>query len=183
MQGSASGAPDTIRPYAYLALAVLTAASFLNYLDRQIASILAQSIKADLALTDPLVSAFVTRNHVLMVFETLFALDEHLQLARQLTVDNPSVQAHLAELEPGLQQRKTQVDELIGLAQSQGMAAGQQAAVLQCFDPWAGGRTPPRRGSVRPAPGPGQAKPVPSPAGRLRGGGAGQQQGQQRDRE
>ena len=30
---------------------------------------------ADLALTDPLVSAFITRNHVMMVFDTLFALD------------------------------------------------------------------------------------------------------------
>ncbi len=31
---------------------------------------------ADLALLDPIVSAFVTRNHVMMVYETLFALDE-----------------------------------------------------------------------------------------------------------
>jgi peptide/nickel transport system substrate-binding protein len=31
---------------------------------------------ADLALIDPLVSAFVTRNHVMMVFDTLFALDD-----------------------------------------------------------------------------------------------------------
>src|SRR3978361_1472347 len=31
---------------------------------------------ADLALLDPAVSAFVTRNHVMMVFDTLFALDE-----------------------------------------------------------------------------------------------------------
>jgi peptide/nickel transport system substrate-binding protein len=30
---------------------------------------------ADLALMDPLASAFVTRNHVMMVFDTLFALD------------------------------------------------------------------------------------------------------------
>lgn len=30
---------------------------------------------ADLALLDPMVSAFVTRNHVMMVFDTLFALD------------------------------------------------------------------------------------------------------------
>ncbi len=30
---------------------------------------------ADLALLDPLASAFVTRNHVMMVFDTLFALD------------------------------------------------------------------------------------------------------------
>ena len=32
---------------------------------------------ADLALLDPAVSAFVTRNHVLMVFDTLFAWDEN----------------------------------------------------------------------------------------------------------
>lgn len=31
---------------------------------------------ADLALPDPAVSSFVTRNHVLMVFDTLFAMDE-----------------------------------------------------------------------------------------------------------
>ncbi len=31
---------------------------------------------ADLALTDPLVPAFVTRNHAMMVYDTLFALDE-----------------------------------------------------------------------------------------------------------
>jgi peptide/nickel transport system substrate-binding protein len=31
---------------------------------------------ADLALLDPMVSAFVTRNHVMMVFDTLFAMDE-----------------------------------------------------------------------------------------------------------
>lgn len=30
---------------------------------------------ADLALLDPAVSAFVTRNHTLMVFDTLFAWD------------------------------------------------------------------------------------------------------------
>ena len=42
---------------------------------------------ADLALIDPLATALVTRNHVLMVFDTLFALDEswvpqHQMLAR-----------------------------------------------------------------------------------------------------
>src|SRR5450631_2564906 len=31
---------------------------------------------ADLALVDPVVSAFVTRNHVMMVYDTLFAMDE-----------------------------------------------------------------------------------------------------------
>ncbi|CAN7314725.1 MFS transporter [Phenylobacterium sp. LjRoot225] len=51
----ASSAPPPVEPvqrYAYLALAVLTASSFLNFLDRQILSILAQGIKADLGLTD-----------------------------------------------------------------------------------------------------------------------------------
>jgi peptide/nickel transport system substrate-binding protein len=46
---------------------------------------------ADLALLDPLVSAFVTRNHIMMVFDTLFALDaarvpQHQMLAGH-TVD------------------------------------------------------------------------------------------------
>ena len=39
------------------------------------ASILKFVPYADLALLDPLGSAFVTRNHVMMVFDTLFALD------------------------------------------------------------------------------------------------------------
>jgi peptide/nickel transport system substrate-binding protein len=47
---------------------------------------------ADLALLDPLVSAFVTRNHVMMVFDTLFALGEHFQPQYQMlaghTVEN-----------------------------------------------------------------------------------------------
>ncbi len=47
---------------------------------------------ADLALLDPLVSAFVTRNHVMMVFDTLFALDEHgvpqLQMLASATTEN-----------------------------------------------------------------------------------------------
>ncbi|TAL03059.1 MAG: MFS transporter [Rhodospirillaceae bacterium] len=43
---------DPVQPYAYFALAVLTATSFLNFADRQIVSILAQNIKTDLDLTD-----------------------------------------------------------------------------------------------------------------------------------
>jgi peptide/nickel transport system substrate-binding protein len=39
---------------------------------------------ADLALIDPLVSAFVTRNHVMMVFDTLFALDSAGQAQYQM---------------------------------------------------------------------------------------------------
>jgi MFS family permease len=47
-----SRAGDRTPAYAYYALAVLTASSFLNFLDRQILSILAHSLKPDLGLTD-----------------------------------------------------------------------------------------------------------------------------------
>jgi peptide/nickel transport system substrate-binding protein len=39
---------------------------------------------ADLALLDPAVSAFVTRNHVMMVFDTLFAVDEQGRIQPQM---------------------------------------------------------------------------------------------------
>jgi peptide/nickel transport system substrate-binding protein len=39
---------------------------------------------ADLALLDPLVSGFVTRNHVMMVFDTLFALDANRNAQHQM---------------------------------------------------------------------------------------------------
>ena len=39
---------------------------------------------ADLALLDPAVSAFVTRNHALMVYDTLFALDEQGRVQHQM---------------------------------------------------------------------------------------------------
>ena len=39
---------------------------------------------ADLALLDPLVSAFVTRNHCLLVFDTLFALDANFEAQPQM---------------------------------------------------------------------------------------------------
>jgi len=49
----ASGASaERARPYAYYALVVLTCAGLLNYADRNVLSILAESIKADLELSD-----------------------------------------------------------------------------------------------------------------------------------
>ena len=56
-------------------------------------------------------------------------LDDHLKLAEQLTADNPGQQARLAKLESDLEQRRKRVDELIALAQSQGMAAAQRATI------------------------------------------------------
>lgn len=43
---------ESVQPYAFYALAVLTATNFLNYVDRQIISIVAEAVKADLHLTD-----------------------------------------------------------------------------------------------------------------------------------
>jgi MFS family permease len=50
--GMEGGEVKVARSYAYCVLALLTVANILNYVDRGIASILAQSIKADLKLTD-----------------------------------------------------------------------------------------------------------------------------------
>src|SRR5207245_6668877 len=47
-----TGMADRAPRYAWFALTVLSLSSFLNYADRQIVSILAQGIKADLHLTD-----------------------------------------------------------------------------------------------------------------------------------
>ena len=60
LQGSAA----LLAPLALPAIARAQAATTLKFIPY-----------ADLALLDPAVSAFVTRNHVMMVFDTLFALD------------------------------------------------------------------------------------------------------------
>jgi MFS family permease len=48
----APGANERVQPYAYFALAVLTGAGILNFIDRHILSILAEDVKHDLQLTD-----------------------------------------------------------------------------------------------------------------------------------
>lgn len=59
----------------------------------------------------------------------LAGLDEHLQLALQLTADNPNQQARLQALQTSLAQRARQVDELLELAQTQGLSAAQRATI------------------------------------------------------
>ncbi|HEY3696133.1 MFS transporter [Phenylobacterium sp.] len=51
-EAAAKASGTVASPYAYYALTLLAVASFFNYVDRQIISIVAQSIKADLNLTD-----------------------------------------------------------------------------------------------------------------------------------
>ena len=50
--GGVSNVAERVPLYSYYALAVLTASCILNYVDRQIVSILAQSIKVDLVISD-----------------------------------------------------------------------------------------------------------------------------------
>ncbi|MBS0419328.1 MAG: CHASE3 domain-containing protein [Proteobacteria bacterium] len=61
----------------------------------------------------------------------LGTLDEHLQLALQLTADNASLQSRLHKLHDSLAQRARQVDELIGLAQARGLAAAQRDPISE----------------------------------------------------
>jgi signal transduction histidine kinase len=61
----------------------------------------------------------------------LAGLDEHLQLGKLLTADNPGMQSRLHELESRILQRRIQVDELISVAQTQGLAAAQQAPISE----------------------------------------------------
>ena len=60
---------------------------------------------ADLALLDPAVSAFITRNHVMMVFDTLFAMDSNgkaqLQMLEGFTTE-PDGLTWTLTLRPGL---------------------------------------------------------------------------------
>ena len=60
---------------------------------------------ADLALLDPAVSAFITRNHVLMVFDTLFGVDEQGAVQPQMLdgyVTEPGGLTWTLTLRPGL---------------------------------------------------------------------------------
>ena len=59
----------------------------------------------------------------------LTGLDEHLQLAKQLTVDNPDLQSRLRKLESSITQRRRMVDELIEVVQTQGLAAAQRNSI------------------------------------------------------
>lgn len=61
----------------------------------------------------------------------LIRLDQHLQAAKQLTLDNAAQQSRLRELESSLQKRHEQINALIALGQSQGLAAAQHAPISE----------------------------------------------------
>jgi signal transduction histidine kinase len=61
----------------------------------------------------------------------LSKLQSHLQSAKMLTTDNPGQQARLQDLAGIFAQRAPQVDDLIVIAQTDGLAAAQHAFVAQ----------------------------------------------------
>ena len=61
----------------------------------------------------------------------LIRLDQHLQATKQLTLDNPAQQSRLRELDSTLEKRHEQINELIALAQSQGLATAQRAPLSE----------------------------------------------------
>jgi signal transduction histidine kinase len=61
----------------------------------------------------------------------LSRLQSHLQSAQQLTVDNGAQQARLRDLGERLEQRAARIDDLIVLAQTQGLPAAQQGLAAQ----------------------------------------------------
>ena len=61
----------------------------------------------------------------------LTRLDQHLQTAKQLTLDNALQQSRLQEMESTLEKRHEQINVLIALAQSQGLAAAQRDPISE----------------------------------------------------
>jgi signal transduction histidine kinase len=64
-------------------------------------------------------------------YSALARLDEHLQLALQLTLDNASLQSRLHTLHDNLARRARQVDDLIEMAQTRGLAAAQRDPISE----------------------------------------------------
>jgi signal transduction histidine kinase len=89
-----------------------------------------EGLAASLAETDADRRAYLSSGDPIYLKErdsALIGLDRHLQVAKQLTRDNPTQQNRLRELESRLSQLASQVDDLIALARSQGLAAAQHA--------------------------------------------------------
>jgi signal transduction histidine kinase len=61
----------------------------------------------------------------------LSRLTEHMRSAQDLTVDNPAQQSRLRDLQSRLSQRAARVDELIDVAQTQGLQSAQRAPLTE----------------------------------------------------
>ena len=94
-----------MRRRAFLASGVASALGHPGIVRAQSATTLKVIPYADLALLDPAVSAFITRNHVLMVFDTLFGVDEQGAAQPQMLdgyVTEPDGLTWTLSLRPGL---------------------------------------------------------------------------------
>jgi signal transduction histidine kinase len=93
-----------------------------------------EGLTASLAQTDAARRGFLSSGDPTYLAErdaALSRMQSHLQSARQLTVDNADQQARLRDLEQQLERRAAQVDDLIVLAQTQGLSAAQQATRVE----------------------------------------------------
>jgi signal transduction histidine kinase len=93
-----------------------------------------EGLTASLAQTDAARRGFLSSGDSTYLAErdaALSRMQSHLQSARQLTVDNADQQARLRDLEQQLERRAAQVDDLIVLAQTQGLSAAQQATRVE----------------------------------------------------
>ncbi|HWM65919.1 MAG TPA: CHASE3 domain-containing protein [Steroidobacteraceae bacterium] len=92
-----------------------------------------EGLSATLAQTEAARRGYLSTGNASFLEErdaALSRMQSHLQSAKQLTVDNATQQARLRDLERRLAQRAAQVDDLIVLAQTQGLPA-QKAASLE----------------------------------------------------
>src|SRR3569832_1038793 len=93
-----------------------------------------EGISASLAQADGAHRGYISSGDSTYLKErdsALTGLDEHLQLAKQLTADNSRQQLRLHELESSILQRRKQVDGLLGVVRNQGLAAAQRAALSE----------------------------------------------------
>ena len=93
-----------------------------------------EGLTASLAQTDAARRGFLASGDSTYLDErdaALSRLRSHLQSAQQLTVDNGAQQARLRDLASRLEQRTAQIDDLIVLARTEGLAAAQQGLAAQ----------------------------------------------------
>jgi signal transduction histidine kinase len=93
-----------------------------------------EGLTASLAQTDAARRGFLSSGDSTYLAErdaALSRMQSHLQSAWQLTIDNADQQARLRSLEGQLERRAAQVDNLIVLAQTQGLSAAQKAAGVE----------------------------------------------------
>lgn len=93
-----------------------------------------EGLAASLVEADSVWRGFISSGDPIYLKErdaVLTRLDQHLQAAKQLTLDNAEQQSRLHEMESTLEQRHEQINALIALAQSQGLPVAQRSPICE----------------------------------------------------